>query len=100
MVIKRAVADKHPWAILNILKAFVSAAELADEQRLEHVEYYRASGLLSGEAYDALREPLVRHGIAANRLTLETVAQYSLEQGLTPRLMALDEVFARSTLDQ
>ena len=67
---------------------------------MEHIEYYRASGLLTAETYDALQEPLVRHGIAANRATLETAAQYSLEQGLTPRLVALDEVFARSTLDQ
>ncbi len=100
MVIRREVAEKHPWAILNILKAFVGANELADRQRMEHIEYYRASGLLTAETYDALQEPLVRHGIAANRATLETAAQYSLEQGLTPRLVALDEVFARSTLDQ
>jgi hypothetical protein len=100
MVIKREVAEKHPWAVLNILKAFVAANEMADRRRLEHVEYYRASGLLTPEAYEALKEPLVRHGIAANRATLETAAQYSLEQGLTPRLVALDEVFARSTLDQ
>ncbi len=100
MVIRRTIAEQHPWAILNLLKAFVGANEMADQQRLEHVEYYRASGLLTGEAAAALREPLVRHGIAANRRTLETAAQYWLEQGLTPRLMALDEVFATSTLDQ
>jgi len=27
-------------------------------------------------------------------------AQYSLEQGLTPRLMRLDELFAKSAMDQ
>ena len=100
MVIRRTIAEQHPWAILNLLKAFVGANEMADQQRMEHVEYHRASGLLTGEAYEALSGPLVRHGIAANRRTLETAAQYSLEQGLTPRLMALDEVFATSTLDQ
>ena len=55
--------------------------------------------LLEDDAHEALRTPLVRHGIQANRNVLETVARYSLEQGLTPRLIALDEVFARSTLD-
>ncbi len=100
MVIKREIAEAHPWVVLNILKAFVAANEIADAQRMEHIEYYRAAGLLSYEAYEALREPLVRHGIVANRPTLETLAQYSLEQGLTPRLMSLDEVFAKSTLDQ
>jgi len=100
MVVRRAVAEKHPWVVLNLLKAFNEAAELADRQRLEHVEYHRAAGLISKDAYRALSEPLVRHGIAANRKTLETAAQYSVEQGLTPRLMKLEEVFAKSTLDQ
>ena len=100
MVIKREVAETHPWAVLNILKAFVGANEIADRQRMEHVEYYRDSGLLTPQSSEALREPLVRHGIAANRSTLETAAQYSFEQGLTPRSMALDDVFATSTLDQ
>jgi hypothetical protein len=36
----------------------------------------------------------------ANRQVLETVAQYSLEQGLTPRLMKLDERFAASMMTQ
>jgi hypothetical protein len=31
---------------------------------------------------------------------LETALQYSVEQGLTPRLLKLDEVFAESTLEQ
>jgi hypothetical protein len=31
---------------------------------------------------------------------LETIAQYSLEQGLTPRLMKLEELFAPSMLAQ
>jgi hypothetical protein len=36
--------------------------------------------------------------VTANRRTLETAAQYSLEQGLTPRLIGLDEVFWPSTI--
>jgi hypothetical protein len=52
------------------------------------------------DASDALRTPLVRHGIAANRKTLETAARYSHEQGLTPRVLALEEVFAASAMEQ
>lgn len=100
MVIRREIAEKHPWAILNLMKAFNRANDIADAQRMEHVEYHRAAGLISAEAYDALREPLVRHGVRANRQTLETAAQYSLEQGLTPRLIGLEEVFAASTMDE
>jgi hypothetical protein len=36
----------------------------------------------------------------ANRLVLETIAQYSNEQGLTPRVMKLDELFAANMMAQ
>jgi len=100
MVIRRELAEQHPWAILNLLKAFDKANAIADAQRMDHVDYHVSSGMISPEAGKALREPVLRHGIKANRLILETAAQMSLEQGLTPRLMRLDEIFAKSTLQQ
>lgn len=100
MVMRKELAEKHPWAVLNLYKAFERANEMANRARIEHVEYYRATGLLTREASDALRMPLVRHGIRANRPVLETAARYSHEQGLTPRPLALDEVFAASAMEQ
>jgi 4,5-dihydroxyphthalate decarboxylase len=100
MVIKREIAERHPWVVLNLVKAFERANDIADRERLEHVEYYVATGLLPPGAADAVRAPLVRHGIRANRKTLETAARYSCEQGLTPRLVKLEEVFARSAMEQ
>jgi 4,5-dihydroxyphthalate decarboxylase len=99
MVIKREIAEKQPWAMLNILNAFMRANEIADRERMAHVEYYLESGVLPPEAKAALTRPLVRHGIAANRKVLETIAQYSVEQGLGSRLVKLEEIFAPSTLD-
>ena len=100
MAIRRTIAEKHPWAILNLLKAFDRAGAVADQRRAEHVDYHYRCGLLSREAAEALRAPVVRNGIAANRKVLETAAQYSHEQGLTERLIRLDEVFAPSTMEQ
>ncbi len=100
MVIKREVAEKHPWAVLNILKAFERANDIANRERVEHAEYHLATGLLPREAGAALRTPVVRHGIRANRKTLETAARYSHEQGLTPRVVKLEEVFAASAMEQ
>jgi 4,5-dihydroxyphthalate decarboxylase len=100
MVIRKEIAEKHPWIVLNLYKAFERANEIADRERVEHAEYYRAAGLLTREAGDALRSPLVRHGIKANRTVLETAAQYSHEQGLTQRRLALEEVFAASSMEQ
>ena len=100
MVIRRELAEKHPWAVLNLLKAFERANEIADRERVEHAEYHVATGLLPREAGAALRAPVVRHGIRANRKTLETAARYSHEQGLTPRIVKLEEVFAASAMEQ
>ena len=100
MVIKRELAEKHPWALANILKAFNRANELAERQRIEHVEYHIEAGLIPAEAGKALQTPIISHGMIANRLVLETIAQYSNEQGLTPRVMKLDELFAANMMAQ
>ena len=100
MVIKREIAEKHPWTILNIFKAFQRANEIAEKQRMEAVGYHLETGLLPPDARKALATPLIRHGIAANRKVLETTAQYSHEQGLTPRLVGIDELFAPSVMEQ
>jgi 4,5-dihydroxyphthalate decarboxylase len=100
MVVKREIAEKHPWVVLNLFKAYEKANAIADAQRMEHVQYHVDSGAVSQEAGRALREPVLRHGLKANRKILATAAQYSFEQGLTPRLMKLDEIFAKSAMEQ
>jgi len=100
MVIRRDLAERHPWAVLNLLKAFERANEIAERERLEHAAYHIATGVVPPEAAQGLRARLVRHGVAANRKVLETAAQYSLEQVLTARRVGLEEVFAPSTLGQ
>jgi len=97
MVVKREIAERHPWVVLNILKAFDAANVIAERERMEQAQYHVATGLISSEA---LKTPLVRHGVKANRLVLETAAQYSQEQGLTPRRVQLEELFAKSALGQ
>jgi 4,5-dihydroxyphthalate decarboxylase len=99
MAVRKSIVDQHPWVVLNLYKAFVQASEIANQQRLEHVEYHVAAGMLPSAVNEALRTPLVQHGVKANRAVLETAALYSHEQGLTPRVIPLDEVFAPSTMD-
>ncbi len=100
MVVKREIAERHPWVVLNIFKAFQKANDIAEKERMEACRYHLETGLLPREARKALATPVVRHGIAANRKVLETAAQYSFEQGLTPRLMKLEELFAPSVMEQ
>jgi 4,5-dihydroxyphthalate decarboxylase len=100
MVIRRDIAEAHPWTVLNLLKAFDQANEIANRQRIEHAQYHVWAGLISQEAGKALGETVVRHGIKANRKTLETAALYSHQQGLTPRLVKIEELFAPSAMEQ
>jgi 4,5-dihydroxyphthalate decarboxylase len=100
MVVRRQVAERHPWVLLNILKAFKEANEIADAERLLHVENHIDVGLVPPESRDALRNAVVRHGVKANAAILEAATQYSFEQGLTQRQVRLDELFAANTLDQ
>jgi 4,5-dihydroxyphthalate decarboxylase len=100
MVIRREIAERHPWAVTNILKAFNAANEIANRERVAHAEYHVKTGLLPADALQALRSPLVTHGVRANRTVLETIGKYSLQQGLTPRLMTPEDLFAAATLEQ
>ena len=94
-VVRRDVYEKEPWVAQNLLKAFVEANDIANQRRQQHVEYHLAAGLLLGDA----KTPIVRHGIKANRHVIETIAQYSLEQGLTKRLIKLDEIYAPNVME-
>jgi 4,5-dihydroxyphthalate decarboxylase len=100
MVIRREIAEKHPWVVLNLLKAFNRANDIADQERVAHATYHAEAGLLLADSLATLAVPVTRHGIKANRKVLETASQYSYEQGLTPRLMKLEEIFAASTMEQ
>ncbi len=100
MVMRREIAEQHPWAVLNILAAFEKALDEVNRQRMLHVQYHLDTGRLPAETAAALSEPVMAHGVAANRKVLETIADYSHEQGLTPRRLQLEEIFAPSTLDR
>jgi 4,5-dihydroxyphthalate decarboxylase len=99
MVVRRSIVEKHPWVVLNIYNAFREAKDKWLAQVSEAAESHLQTGLLSPEGGAALRQDPYPYGVAGNRRILETIAEYSHEQGLTPRRLALDEVFAPNTLD-
>ena len=100
MIIRRSLVEKYPWAPMSIYHAMVAANEAANKERIEHMQYYIETGLVPRAYASVITAPIVRHGLRANRKTLETCAQYSHEQGLTPRLMKMEELFAPSTLNE
>ena len=99
MVIKRTAYERNPWAVINILKAFGAANDITDAERREHTAYHLETGLVPAEYRKPLGSRLVSFGLKANRATLELAAKYSHQQGLTQRVMTMEELFAPNALD-
>ncbi len=81
------------------VNAFRLAKERVNSRMRDLAQTHFDLGLLGGEARTALQVDAYPYGVKSNLKVLETVADYSHEQGLTPRRMQMDEVFAPSTLD-
>jgi 4,5-dihydroxyphthalate decarboxylase len=99
-IIRGDIHKKYPWVAFNLYAGFVKAKALARDKMLERIP----SALFFGPEYAAMTRDLVGDdpfpfGIKANRAMLDTIIGYSHEQGLTPRKMAVEELFAESTLD-
>lgn len=99
-VIRGDVYRKHPWLAFNLYKAFVAAKDLAQERLSASIP----SALVFGPDYlEKTREIFgsdpYPYGLRANRPMLETIIDYSHEQGLIPDKPKLETLFATSTLD-
>ncbi|HVA13090.1 MAG TPA: hypothetical protein VNF99_07565 [Stellaceae bacterium] len=100
MVLRRSLHEKYPWAALSIYKAMSQAAAIADRERVEHMQHHLMIGAVPPSYRAAIGAPVIHYGIKANRRTLEQACDYSYEQGLTPRRMAVDSLFAATTLSE
>jgi len=99
MVVRRSIYEKHPWVALNLFNAFRLAKERVAARMRELTATHVELGLLGPDARQALSVDPYPYGVKSNLKVLQTVAEYSHEQGLTPRVMQLEEIFAPSTLD-
>jgi 4,5-dihydroxyphthalate decarboxylase len=99
VVMKREVAEKYPWAVLNVFKAFDEAKNMVRDQGRAAAAVYFDLGLVPPDQKKALEADPFAYGFKANRKVLESITQFSFEQGLTPRMLKLDEVFHPATLD-
>ncbi len=99
-IIRGDIYRAHPWVAESLYDGFLRAKAYANEKLLEHIP----AALFFGSEYLSMTRDLIGddpfpYGINANRAMLETIIGYSHEQGLTPRTMKIEELFAESTLD-
>jgi 4,5-dihydroxyphthalate decarboxylase len=97
VVLREDVHRAHPWAARSIYRAFCQARDLAvdglydtDALRvalpwlIDHVE----------ETWRVIGKDFWAYGLEANRPTFAAVGRYVHEQGLSPRVVTADELFA------
>jgi 4,5-dihydroxyphthalate decarboxylase len=98
-IIRGDVYREHPDVTMKLYDAFVKAKAHAAETLTERVP----AALVFGPEYlgmtrEVLGDDPFPYGIKANRTMLDTIIGYSHEQGLTPRKMQIEELFAKETL--
>jgi len=99
-IIRGDIYRKYPWLAFNLYQAFVKAKEVARERLAESIP----SGLVFGGEYLALTRKIFGddpfpYGIKDNRKMLETLIEFSCEQGLTQERLKIEDLFAPSTLE-
>lgn len=102
VIIKREVYERNPWIAVNLYKAFCRAKEIATSSYMETAALHVTLPWVNSEV-EYTRELLGKdwwpYGLERNRKTLETFLRYHHEQGLSERLMSIEELFAPETLD-
>jgi 4,5-dihydroxyphthalate decarboxylase len=99
MVMRRSLFERYPWAALNIYNTFVEARAAITRTRDNALHRHYEPGLIGDDVRKALATDTMAYGVKSNRKVLETITQYVHEQGLASRRVALDEMFAPSTMD-
>ena len=93
--IKQEVIDKYPWVPINLMQAFEASKKAAykrmENPRIVPLAWFRH--FLEEQEELLGTDPWI-YGLGdTNRKNVETLMQYSLEQGLIGRTMSLDELF-------
>jgi 4,5-dihydroxyphthalate decarboxylase len=101
VVVRRDVYEANRWVAMTLLQAF-SAAKEAGMRRLRSITGLAVGLPWLSASIDELDEVFggdaFPYGVAANRTALEAAVQYSYEQGLSPRRVRVDELFAPEVL--
>lgn len=98
MVVRRSVYEKYPWVALNVYNMMTQAKEWTNRRRDAALEPYVDAGLVDAASQAGLKTDPMPYGVVRSRAVLENIARYLHEQGLAKRRVALEEIFAPSTL--
>jgi 4,5-dihydroxyphthalate decarboxylase len=99
VVVRRSVYERWPWVALNLYELFVAGKERLAQERADALRGHFELGLLDPQLQSAVAADPYPYGVRGSRAVLERLTAALHEQGLTSRVVQLDEIFAASTLD-
>jgi 4,5-dihydroxyphthalate decarboxylase len=101
VAIRRSLIERHPWLAANVFHGFAEAKRLAI-QDLEQTNFLRVT--LPWVELDAVRalmgDDYWPYGLSANLSELTAAIRWSVDEGLSPRLLDPAELFAAETVEQ
>ncbi len=100
--IRRTLAEKYPYLPFAVLKAFekskaIALGELSDSSTAKATLPFLEELLASARAL--MGEDFWPYGVEPNRKTLDAFLDHHHRQGLSPRRVAVDELFHPATLE-
>jgi 4,5-dihydroxyphthalate decarboxylase len=100
--VRRELAERHPWLPAAVLKAFEQAKALA-LAKLGDTSATKVTLPFVEEQLAAVRQLMGddfwSYGVEPNRKALETFLRHHHSQGLSPRLVKVEELFHPSTFE-
>ena len=102
IVINKALLERQPWIAFNLYSAFQTAKERSYQKMYEYDILSSPNLVLQSSALEEQarifgKDPY-HYGVASNRRELQSLLDYSMEQGLCDREVGIEELFAESVL--
>jgi len=101
LVLRREIAERDGWVADHLYRAFGKAKDIAVADLWSPGALKISLPWVSEEyrrTVDLMGRDFWPYGIAANHTAIESIARYIHAQGLAPRQLAIDELFAPSLL--
>jgi 4,5-dihydroxyphthalate decarboxylase len=103
IVMREEFYEKQPWIAQSLFKAFDESKRLCKEAMYEFsaLKYMLAWSIDEMEKeQEVLGDDPWAYGLEPNRHTLDTLIQYTYEQGLISQRFEVESLFAKSTLEE
>jgi 4,5-dihydroxyphthalate decarboxylase len=94
--------EKNPWVAQSLCKAFSEAKSICEETMYKYsaLKYMVAWSVAAmEEERELFGDDLWPYGLKSNTHVLETLVQYSYEQGLIKKQLDVKSLFAPNTLE-